>query len=86
MEDLITQAEAADIRGVSLRAINNLVRRGRLRSTERFGKTLVYRSDVLAYKPSPGGRPPQSASADKRATGRKQATEGISTGKKRGKK
>ncbi|MDQ3818517.1 MAG: helix-turn-helix domain-containing protein [Acidobacteriota bacterium] len=56
-EELITQKEAADLRGVSLGAINELVRRGKLLSEERFGKRLVYRSDVEAYEPSPGGWP-----------------------------
>jgi excisionase family DNA binding protein len=56
-EELITQTEAAILRGVSLGAINELVRRGKLRSEERFGKRLVYRSEVEAYAPSPGGWP-----------------------------
>lgn len=57
LDDLITQSEAAELRGSNVPAINELVRRGRLRSLKRFGKTLVYRSEVLAYKPSKGGRP-----------------------------
>ena len=48
MSDLITQSEAAELRGVSLSAIANLVRRGRLVKVERFGKTLVKRSQVQA--------------------------------------
>jgi hypothetical protein len=55
--DLITQSEAATLRGVSLASINDLVRRGRLRSVEQFGKRLVYRADVLSFAPSPGGWP-----------------------------
>lgn len=56
-DDLITQAEAAEISGRSLAAINDLVRRGRLSSVEQFGKKLVSRSEVLNFKPSKGGRP-----------------------------
>jgi predicted transcriptional regulator of viral defense system len=48
MSDLITQSEAAELRGVSLSAIANLVKRGRLDRVERFGKTLVKRSQVQA--------------------------------------
>lgn len=48
MFDLITQSEAAELRGVSLSAIANLVRRGRLDKVERFGKTLVKRSQVVS--------------------------------------
>jgi excisionase family DNA binding protein len=59
MSDLITQVEAARLRGVSLPSINELVRRGRLRSKEVFGKKLVYRSEVEAFeKEKPG---PKSA-------------------------
>jgi excisionase family DNA binding protein len=55
MDDLITQTEAAKLRGISLPSINELVRRGRLRSKEIFGKKLVYRSEVLAFeKEKPG--------------------------------
>jgi hypothetical protein len=50
MNDLITQVEAARLRGVSLASINELIRRGRLRSKEVFGKKLVYRTEVLTFK------------------------------------
>lgn len=59
-EDLITQSEAADISGRSVAALNDLVRRGRLRSFTRYGRNLVSRSDVLGFEPSKGGRPPAS--------------------------
>ena len=60
MEDyLITQADAAQLMGRSLNAVNNLVRRGRLRSERRFGRTLVYRADVLAFERDPRGRKSQ---------------------------
>jgi hypothetical protein len=54
-EDLITISEAAEIRGASVSAISHLVRRGRLRSVERFSKTLVYRSDVQNFEPDKPG-------------------------------
>lgn len=56
VSDLITIAEAARLRGVSRSAISELVRRGRLRSTEMFGRVLVYRSEVESFqrqKPGP---------------------------------
>ncbi len=55
-DDLITQAEAARLRGVTRSAIQSLVQRGRLRSVEKFGRNLVYRSEVVAFerdKPGP---------------------------------
>lgn len=55
MGDLITQTEAASLRGVSLASINELIKRGRLRIKEVFGKRLVYKSEVLAFeKEKPG--------------------------------
>lgn len=53
--DLITIAEAARLRGVSRSAISELVRRGRLRSVDMFGRVLVYRSEVEGFqKQKPG--------------------------------
>ena len=66
-DELITLSEAAELRGYKdVSAISQLVRRGRLRSTERYGKTLVYHSEVLAFKPSKGGRPPKATRSVKR--------------------
>lgn len=62
--ELITQADAAKLRGVSLAAINELVRRGRLESFPMFGKTLVKRKDVLAFEPMKTG--PKKGAAKKR--------------------
>jgi len=50
ISDLITQAEAAKLRGVRGSSINGLVKRGRLLSVELFGKRLVYRSQVLTFE------------------------------------
>lgn len=55
VSDLITIAEAARLRGVSRSAISELVRRGRLRSVEMFGRVLIYRSEVEGFqKQKPG--------------------------------
>ena len=65
MSDLITQSEAAELRGVSLSAIANLVKRGRLEKVERFGKTLVKRSQVQALDDMrgwPKGKPRKGGS------------------------
>lgn len=43
-------------REVTVAAISALVQRGRLRSVERFGKSLVYRSEVLAFEREKPGR------------------------------
>lgn len=53
--DLITQTEAARIRNVTRAAIGDLIKRGRLSSIEMFGKSLVYRSEVMRFeKQKPG--------------------------------
>lgn len=55
MSDLISQAEAARIRGVSRAAIRDLIRRGRLRSFNLAGRELVYRSEIEIFeKDKPG--------------------------------
>jgi hypothetical protein len=54
---LITQLEAAKLRGVTVSAINYLVRMGRVRSVEKYGRVLVDEASVLNYKPAKGGRP-----------------------------
>ena len=55
ISDLISQAEAARIRGVTRAAIRDLIRRQRLRSVEIGGRELVYRSEVEAFeKEKPG--------------------------------
>jgi excisionase family DNA binding protein len=82
--DLISQSEAAEIRGVSREAIHRLVKRGRLRSVEISGRAFVYRSEVESFEPSKGGRPPNLTSTAKRATGKKNASKNPSGKKKKG--
>ncbi len=85
--DLISQAEAAELRGVSRASINELVTRGRLRSVVVGGKPYLYRAEVLSFEPDKGGRPPKDKSApgaQKRATGRIRASNGTSTSRKKG--
>jgi hypothetical protein len=66
--ELISQAEAARIRGVSQQAIANLIRRGRLASTLVAGRPLVLRSEVEAFLPKPKlGRPQRKTTAKKAA-------------------
>jgi len=66
LSKLITQKEAAEIRGCTPQAINQLVQRGSLKSIEVGGRRLVFRDEVEKFKPSKGGRPKQPA---KRKTG-----------------
>jgi fatty acid-binding protein DegV len=54
LADLITQKEAAELRGVSLAAIANLVKRGRLSKFKQFGRSLVSRREVEALEDKRG--------------------------------
>ena len=58
--DWISQSEAAHLRDVSRQAISQLVQKGRFRTLEVGGHTLVHRQDVLNFEPYKGGRPPGS--------------------------
>jgi excisionase family DNA binding protein len=62
LEDLITQAEAARLRGVSREAIYGLVARKKLSIVEIGGQKFVKRSEVENYTPEIGGRPPVESS------------------------
>jgi len=57
LSKLITQKEAAEIRGCTPQAINQLVHRGSLKSVEVLGRRLVFKDEVEKFKPSLGGRP-----------------------------
>ncbi len=56
MNELISIAEAARLRGVTHGAIRNLIDRGRLQSQEIAGRRVVRRGDVEAFNPEKGGR------------------------------
>ena len=86
-KDLISQADAAKLRGVSRASINELVTRGRLKTVEIGGKPYLYRAEVEAFEPDKGGRPPKSSPApEKHATAAANAGNEGSTGKKKGSK
>jgi hypothetical protein len=68
-DEWLTQTEAADHLGKSLAAVNELVRRGRITSTNKYGKRLVLRSDVLSFEPLPTS--PKKKAAKKRAKTKK---------------
>ncbi len=81
-----TANEAATELGVSSARVRQMVVDGSL-PVSRFGRALVISAEALEHakqrktKPGPA---PKSATADKRATGQIRATNGPSTGKKKG--
>jgi excisionase family DNA binding protein len=72
IDDWISQAEAARIRGVSKQAIAKLISRNRLSAREIGGRMLVRRSEVEAFVPMPIGRPRKKAAAKKKPASKKQ--------------
>ncbi len=50
-EQWVTQTRAAELRGMTLKAVNALVLRGRVRSKDVYGKRLVNRDDIMSYEP-----------------------------------
>lgn len=56
MDDLISIAEAARLRGVTPSAIRDLIERQRLDVEVVGGRRFVLRSQVLTFKPEVGGR------------------------------
>lgn len=60
-DSLISQAEAAQLRGVSRASINQLIKRGRLQAVEIAGRKLLHKTEVLAFESKKGGRPAKQA-------------------------
>ncbi len=73
MEDLVTPAEAARMRGVTRSAITDLMKRGRLQTVEVGGRRFLYRTEVEGFAPEITGRPPKPSATEKAATGRASA-------------
>lgn len=65
LKNLISQKEAAELRGVSLSAISDLIKRGKLTPVEVGGRKFLRRIDVVNYEPARGGRPTKKVSKQK---------------------
>lgn len=59
-DEWVSQAAAAQLRGISRQAIADLVARGRLRTLEIGGKILVKRADIEGFIPKPPGPAPKA--------------------------
>jgi len=56
-DDLITQTEAAEIRGVAVQSISDLIRREKLKTVTIGKRKFLLRSEVKKFTPGPAGRP-----------------------------
>jgi hypothetical protein len=75
LDDMISQADAARIRGVTPQAIGHLIRVGKLRTVKVAGRVLVFRSEIENFKPDPGGRPAKTKK--RKGAGSKKAIQGL---------
>jgi plasmid maintenance system antidote protein VapI len=65
-DELLTVAQAAQLRGVTRQAINHLIRQTKLSTVDIAGRRFVKRGEVEAFIPDRGGRPTEDASKKKR--------------------
>lgn len=65
-KEWVSQAEAAELRGVSRQAINELVRKNRFETLEVGGRKLVRREEVINYEPKKGGRPSSRSDSEEK--------------------
>src|ERR1700737_4609901 len=65
LSTLISQKEAAEIRGVSIAAIGDLIKRGRLAPVEIAGRKYLRRKDIVKFKALRRGRPNATARRSK---------------------
>lgn len=85
LSELVSQGEAAKMRGVTTQAINKLMKRGRLTVIEVSGKKFLLRKEVEAFEPNITGRP-RKDSAAKSPQGSKAAKRGSASTTKSAKK
>lgn len=62
----VSQAEAAEMRGVTRQAIADLLRKGRFKTLSIGGKTLLKRSEVEEFAPKPPGPAPKTKLSKRR--------------------
>jgi hypothetical protein len=63
--ELVSQQQAAEMREVSIQAINHLVKRGRFTIVEVGRMQFLLRKEVEAFVPDVGGRPRKDSAAAK---------------------
>ena len=86
LSELVSQREAAEMRGVTVQAIHFLVQRGRFTTVEVSGKKFLLRKEVEAYMPDVGGRPRKNSITHKSPKSSKAAKRGSTSKTKSGKK
>jgi excisionase family DNA binding protein len=86
LSELVSQQQAAEMRGVSTQAISELMKRGRLTVVEVGGKRLLLRKEVEAFEPKAAGRPRKDSAINQSRQGSKTAKRGSPAKTKSAKK
>jgi hypothetical protein len=84
--ELVSQQEAAEMRGVSIQAIHSLVKRGRFTIIEVGRRKFLLRKEVEAFEPLPVGRPRKDSAIDQSPQSSKTAKRGSASKTKSAKK
>ncbi|HEX8459376.1 MAG TPA: hypothetical protein VF656_18940 [Pyrinomonadaceae bacterium] len=63
-DEFITINDAAELRGVSKARIHQWIGEGRLRKETRYGRVVVWRSEVMELESLPRGRPRRNEGVD----------------------
>jgi hypothetical protein len=84
--ELVSQQQAAKMRGVSIQAIQYLVKRGRFTVVEVGGRKLLFRKEVEAFEPLPAGRPRKDSAINQSRQNPKTAKRGSTSKTKSAKK
>ena len=84
--ELVSQREAAEMRGVSIQAIHSLVKRGKFNTVEISGRQYLLRKEDEAFVPLPVGRPRKDSAKDQSPQGPKAAKRGSASKTKSAKK
>jgi hypothetical protein len=84
--ELVSQQQAADMRGVSVQAIQYLVKRGRFTIIEVGGRKFLLRKEVETFEPLPVGRPRKDSAINQSRQSSKTAKRGSASKTKSAKK
>jgi hypothetical protein len=86
LSELVSQQEAAKMRGVSTQAIHHLMKRGRFTIIGVSGRKFLLRKEIEAFEPKLGGRPRKDSAIDQSPRNPKTAKSSSASETKSGKK
>ena len=84
--EMVSQQQAAKMRGVSTQAIQYLIKQGRFTVVEIGERKFLFRKEVEAFEPRPPGRPRKNSATDQSRQSSKTAKRGSASKTKSAKK